>query len=295
MVMTNALTIDLEEYFHPAEVQRSVPMDRWPSLPSRIAAQTERVLGLLERNSVSATFYVLGWVAEHSPAVVRSIVKAGHEIGCHSYAHQPVYTLTPAQFRQDTIRAVRAIEDAGGVSPRVYRAPNYSITVDCLWALEILAECRFWCDSSIVPITHDRCGIPGFGPTARVMETPSGKLLEVPVATVARGESAIPVGGGAYLRLLPYRYTAAGIRHINTVEQAPACIYFHPWEVDVVQPRLASGLISRLRTYTGLSRMEKKLDRLMSEFRFSTVSDVYPRNLSGCHARSGQYELSSTE
>lgn len=283
--MINALSIDVEEYFHPAEVQRSLSMESWASLPSRIGAQTDRILELLDRHSVSATFFILGWVAEHTPGVVRRIARAGHEIGCHSYAHQPIYRLTPAQFRQDTVRAVRAIEEACGVTPRVYRAPNYSITTECLWALEILVECGFECDSSIVPITHDRCGIPGFSREPTVLQTRSGNLFEVPVATIAMGKAVIPVGGGAYLRVLPYRYTAAGIRRVNVEEQRPVCMYFHPWEIDAGQPRLASGRISRMRTYTGLSRMEKKLDRLLGEFEFSTLRAVYSQLAAAAIAR----------
>jgi polysaccharide deacetylase family protein (PEP-CTERM system associated) len=276
--MTNALTIDVEEYFHPAEVQRSISMDSWASLPSRVEAQTDGILELLARHSVSATFFILGWVAERKPAVVQKIVRAGHEIGCHSYAHQVVYTLTPAQFREDTLRAIAVIEDAGGGTPRLYRAPSYSITNRCLWALEILAECGFVYDSSIVPIMHDRYGIPGFSRHPQIIETPSGSLLEVPVATVELSNGRIvPVGGGAYLRLLPYCYTAAGIRRINGSEKRSVCIYFHPWEIDPGQPRLASGLISGLRTYAGLGGMKHKLDRLMTDFPFSTFTAVYPK------------------
>lgn len=276
--MINALTIDVEEYFHPTELQRCSSLKSWASLPSRIESQTDEVLELLHQHSVSATFFILGWVAERKPAVVQKILRAGHEIGCHSYAHQVVYTLTPAQFREDTLRAIAAIEDAGGVTPRLYRAPSYSITHRSLWALEILAECGFEYDSSIVPIMHDRYGIPGFSRYPRVIETPSGSFLEVPVATaeLSRGK-IVPVGGGAYLRLLPYRYTAAGIRWINRNEQQPVCIYFHPWEIDPGQPRLASGFISGLRTYTGISGMKRKLQRLMTEFRFSTLTAVYPK------------------
>ena len=275
--MINALTIDVEEYFHPSEVQRSTSMDDWEGLPSRVEEQTDRVLELLDRHSVSATFFVMGWVADRRQEVVRKILRAGHEIGCHSYTHQMVYTLTPAQFRDDTLRAISAIENAGGVTPRLYRAPSYSITNESLWALEILAECGFEYDSSIFPIKHDRYGIPAFSRRAQVLRTPSGPIMEIPVATVELGNGTIvPVGGGAYLRMLPYRYTAAGIRRINKVESQPACIYFHPWELDTRQPRLASGFISRVRTYTGLGGMEGKLNRLMTEFQFSTMSSVYP-------------------
>lgn len=275
--MINALTIDVEEYFHPAEIQRSTAMADWPALPSCVEPETDRVLELLSRHDVSATFFVLGWVAHHRPKVVRKILKAGHEIGCHSYAHQLVYGLTPEKFRQDTVRAIAAIEDAGGVTPRLYRAPSYSITRQSLWALEILVECGFQYDSSIFPVNHDRYGIPGFSRLPQALNTPSGPIMEIPVATtrVTNG-TIIPVGGGAYLRLLPYRYTAAGIRRINIHEKQPACVYFHPWELDPAQPRLAQGLIAQTRTYLGLRGMEKKLDRLVTEFRFSTLTSVFP-------------------
>jgi polysaccharide deacetylase family protein (PEP-CTERM system associated) len=274
--MVNILTIDVEEYFHPSEVQRSSKMEDWLFLPSRVEEETDWVLELLARHSTSATFFVLGWVAERHPWLLRRICAAGHEIACHSYAHQLVYALTPDEFRKDTLRAVAAIEDAVGVTPRLYRAPSYSITKDSLWALEILVECGFQCDSSIFPIAHDRYGIPGSDRQAHILETPAGPIWEVPVATaVFSGGASVPVGGGAYLRLLPYRYMAAGIRRINQRERRPACIYFHPWEIDAGQPRLASGLVSRLRTYTGIRGMEKKLERLLTDFRFSTMSSVY--------------------
>jgi polysaccharide deacetylase family protein (PEP-CTERM system associated) len=274
----NILSVDVEEYFHPSEIQRTVKMEQWSSLPSRVEMETNRVLDLLARHSVHATFFVLGWVAERFPALVRKIAEAGHEIGCHSYAHQLVYDLTPAEFRQDTERAVAAIAEASGVIPEAYRAPSYSITRKSWWALEILVECGFRRDSSIYPVAHDRYGIPGFNRHAQHVRTPSGSILEVPIATTElRNGSVSPVGGGAYLRLLPYRYTAAGIRRINGREQKSACIYFHPWEIDPEQPRLAEGLVSRLRTYTGMRGMERKLDRLLTEFKFSTMASVFPQ------------------
>jgi len=216
-------------------------------------------------------------VAERHPRVVRAIHAAGHEIGCHSYWHRLVYDLSPEEFRRDTQRAVAAIQDACGGTPRVYRAPSYSITSRSLWALEILVEEGFTHDSSIFPVSHDRYGIPGFERHARSVETQSGPILEVPVATVQVGKTGVvPVGGGGYLRLLPYRYTAAGIRRVNSDERQPACIYFHPWELDPDQPRLPLKPVSRLRTYTGLHGMAKKLDCLLRDFRFATLSEVYP-------------------
>ncbi len=274
--MRNAISVDVEEYFHPSEVEKYVHADQWTSLPSLVGPQTRRILDIFDRQAVKGTFFVLGWVAERQPALVREIASRGHEIACHSFWHRLVYNLTPAQFREDTQRAIQAIEDACGITPRAYRAPSYSITERSLWALEILAECGFTHDSSIYPIKHDRYGIPGFGRHASTLSTPSGLIVEVPIATVKLSDELIaPVGGGAYLRLLPYRYTAAGIRRINRHDQQPACMYVHPWELDPDHPRLARGLVSRLRTYTGLRSMEGKLERLLSDFEFSTFTAVY--------------------
>jgi polysaccharide deacetylase family protein (PEP-CTERM system associated) len=276
-MMQNIISVDVEEYFHPSELQKYINADQWSSLPSLVEPQTRRVLELFERHHVKGTFFVLGWVAKRHPQLLRDIASAGHEIGCHSYAHRLVYDLTPAEFRNDTVQAMGAIEDACGLTPTAYRAPSYSITARSMWALEILAECGFTHDSSIYPILHDRYGIPGFGSHARTLWTPSGSIVEVPIATVKLSEeSSAPVGGGAYLRLLPYRYTAAGIRRINTHQQQPACMYFHPWELDVAQPRLAQGWLSSLRTYSGLRSMPDKLERLLSDFEFTTLTSVHP-------------------
>jgi polysaccharide deacetylase family protein (PEP-CTERM system associated) len=275
--MLNALTIDVEEYFHPAEVQASGDLDRWVLYPSRMDEQIRMVLDLLDRHQTNATFFILGWVAEKRPHIVRRILHAGHEIACHSFAHNLVYNLSPQEFRRDTRQAIRAIEDACGVTPRAYRAPSYSITERSLWALETLVECGFTHDSSIYPISHDRYGIPGFGRHSQLLQTPSGPIREIPIATVELSSKQVaPVGGGAYLRLLPYCYTAAGIRRINQEDRQPACVYFHPWEIDPEQPRIAKGLLPRLRTYTGLSAMQEKLERLLDEFSFSNLTAVYP-------------------
>lgn len=274
--MLNALTIDVEEYFHPTEVQKGIGIDSWPALPSRVETQTRRIIDLLAEKNTKATFFLLGWVAEHHPSVARAIVSAGHEVACHSYWHQLVYNLTPEEFRTDTRRAVAAIEDACGVSPRAYRAPSYSVVSKSLWALEILVEEGFTQDSSIYPISHDRYGIPGFRRHAHMLNTPSGPIQEIPIATALVSQDKLaPVGGGAYLRLLPYRYTAAGVRRVNVEEGERACIYFHPWEIDPEQPRIARGLISRLRTYSGLGSMYEKVSRLVTDFKFTTLSAAY--------------------
>jgi polysaccharide deacetylase family protein (PEP-CTERM system associated) len=274
--MLNALTIDVEEYFHPSEVHLPADYDYWSALPSRVEAQVSAVLDLLNHANIKATFFILGWIAERHPKLVAKIAQAGHEIACHSFAHRLVYDLSPDEFRRDTERAVMAIEDACGTIPRGYRAPSYSVTSRSMWSLEILVECGFRYDSSIYPISHDRYGIPGFGRHAQTVNTPSGAIQEIPIATtVLYGGTVAPVGGGAYLRLLPYRYTAAGIRRLNNYEKQPACIYFHPWELDRAQPRLTTGIVSRLRTYAGLAGMKAKIQRLVSEFSFSTIASVH--------------------
>jgi polysaccharide deacetylase family protein (PEP-CTERM system associated) len=278
----NIISIDVEEYFHPTEVQVAAPENQWGRLPSRVDGQTRQILDLLAEKNVRGTFFILGWVAERHPDLIRAIAAQGHEIACHSYSHRLVYHLTPSQFREDTVRAVSVIEDVAGVTPRAYRAPSYSITRESLWALEILVECGFTHDSSIYPIAHDRYGIRGFERHAHILQTPSGPIREVPIATVRLpGGRVAPIGGGGYLRLLPYRYTAAGIRRTNRVESQPACIYFHPWEIDPDQPRLASGSIARMRTYTGLRSMRGKLKRLLAEFRFSPLTAIHPEIAQG--------------
>jgi polysaccharide deacetylase family protein (PEP-CTERM system associated) len=276
-LIINSLTVDVEEYFHPTELRFSTDSRQWDSLPSRVGEQVSRILELLERKQISATFFVLGWVAEHKPQVIRAIANAGHEIGCHSYAHRLVYELSPEEFQRDTKRAVAAIEDACSIRPCVYRAPSYSITERSMWALEKLVECGFRQDSSIYPVPHDRYGIPAFNRHAHVIHTPSGPILEVPAATVQLSQGHVaPIGGGAYLRLLPYRYTAAGIRRVNREEQQPVCLYFHPWEIDPGIPHLATGLVSELRTYSGISGMSQKLNRLLTDFDFTTIGAAYP-------------------
>jgi len=273
--MVNIFSVDVEDYFHPSELGGNV--SSWTRYPSRVDVGVDFLLEALASREVRATFFILGWVAARHASLVRRISEAGHEIGCHSYSHRLVYDLTPTQFQEDTRQAVQAIADATGVIPRVYRAPSYSITRKNLWALEVLASCGFTHDSSIYPIVHDRYGIPGFPRHACSINTASGAIVEVPIATVQLGRRQVaPVGGGAYMRLFPYRYMAAGIRRINQRERVPACVYLHPWELDPWQPRLASNVISRLRTYTGLRGMRRKLARLFDDFRFTTLGAVHP-------------------
>jgi len=274
----NVLSVDVEEYFHATEVSRFVRPQEWEQLPSRIAGSTSRVLDILSAAGVYGTFFVLGWVARRHPALVRRIVEEGHEIGCHSYSHRLIYELSAKEFKEDTQLAKSAIEDACGISPKCYRAPSFSLTDDVWWSFEILAELGFSYDSSIYPILHDRYGIPGYARFAHEVATSAGPIWEVPISTVVTaGGRRIPVGGGGYFRLFPYRYTSAGLRRLNEVDEKPGCFYIHPWELDPDQPRLVKGLLPRLRTYHGLPRTEAKLRRLLREFSFSTLSAVHER------------------
>lgn len=276
-MIVNVFSIDVEDYFHPTEVGVLYGRRSWSELPPRIHVGVDVLLDYLAEYNARATFFVLGWVADRHPALVRKISDAGHEIGCHSYEHRLIYRLSRAELLEDTRRAIIAIQDACGITPRLYRAPSYSIVASNLWALEVLVECGFTHDSSIFPIAHDRYGIPGFDRHAHIIRTGSGPILEIPIATVRLTRRRIaPVGGGAYLRLFPYRYTAGGIRRINNIERKPACLYVHPWEMDPDQPRVAAGVISRMRTYAGLRGARAKVRELLSEFRFSAMGSVHP-------------------
>lgn len=262
---TAVLSVDVEDYFHVEAFSDIVSRDQWESFPSRVVVNTHRLLDLFDEKDVKATCFVLGWVAERFPALVREILARGHELACHSYWHRPIFRLTPEEFRADTRRAKSVIEQAAGVQVFGYRAPSFSVTRKSLWALEILAEEGFSYDSSIFPVRHDFYGIPD------APRTPfkSGSLVECPMSTFRMGSANWPVGGGGYLRMFPYWYTQAGTRRAWG-EGIPLITYVHPWEVDPEQPRLAGRLLSRLRHYTNLSAMAPRLSRLCSSVRFRT-------------------------
>jgi polysaccharide deacetylase family protein (PEP-CTERM system associated) len=272
--LLNALTVDVEDYFQVSAFDGVVPRSQWLSFESRVCANTDRLLKIFDAAGVRATFFVLGWVAEHHPELVRRIHRSGHELASHSYGHGLVYDSTPEQFRADLRRAQIAIEDAAGVLVRGYRAPSYSVTDRSLWALDVLASEGYQYDSSIYPINHDRYGIPSWPRHIHRLTRSHRPLWELPGSTIRRGGVNLPIGGGGYFRLLPYGWTQRGIRHLNEVEQRPAIFYLHPWEVDPDQPRLKAGLVSRFRHYHNLEKTESRLRSLLSDFRFGTVSEV---------------------
>jgi polysaccharide deacetylase family protein (PEP-CTERM system associated) len=297
--IVNVMTVDVEDYFQVSAFEATVPRDRWHCFESRVEATTELMLRILREAEATATFFVLGWIAERHPRLVRNIAEQGHEIASHGYAHRLVYDMTPEEFRDDLRRTRAAIEAAGGGSVRGYRAASYSITTESLWALDVLIEEDYSYDSSIFPIHHDRYGIPGAPRHPHVVERPGGSLVEIPPSTISFAGFNLPVAGGGYFRLLPYAWTAHGIRQLNQVEKRPAVFYLHPWELDPAQPRLPGSWRSRLRHYTNLDRTEERLRALLREFSFASVSAALPLTLSrrrvGASADGGREAAARTE
>jgi polysaccharide deacetylase family protein (PEP-CTERM system associated) len=269
---SNAITVDVEDYFHGPGFGRFVPCEKWEQHPSRVERNTKKVLELLAEFDLRATFFVLGWVAERRPALVRELQAAGHDLGCHSYAHRLIYTMTPQEFRDDTRRACAAIEDASGARVHAYRAPMFSITSRSLWALEILLEFGFKVDSSIFPTRNHLYGIPSAPRQPFRIRIQGSDLAEFPLPALKMGIWGLPVTGGAYLRLLPYRLQMLGLNRMARRSE-PIILYFHPWELDPDQPRLASGFGARIFQYTGLDRTEVRLRRLFRAFSFGKLPD----------------------
>jgi polysaccharide deacetylase family protein (PEP-CTERM system associated) len=271
----NAFTVDVEDYFHVAALSSAIPRDTWASRELRVEANTDLLLGILAEHQIRGTFFVLGWVAERIPALVRRIAAAGHEVACHGYSHKLVYTQTPAEFREETVRAKHCLEDTLGRSVVGYRAASFSVTRQSLWALDVLIDAGFRYDSSIFPIHHDLYGIPGSRPEPHRVTAPSGRTIaEFPMSAASFFGLQVPVSGGGYFRILPYWLTRAGLRQINEEGQRPFTFYLHPWEVDPGQPRIKVGAFSRFRHYTNLSRCQARLRRVLGDFAFSTMEEA---------------------
>lgn len=270
----NAMTVDVEDYFHVSAFDGVVPRSRWASLECRVEGNTDRLLRIFDDTKIKATFFVLGWVAERYPALIRRIAGEGHEVASHGYAHRLVYDLTPEMFRDDVRRSKCLLEQATGVPVEGYRAPSYSITPRSLWAIDVLIEEGFRYDASIFPIHHDRYGIPLSPRHPYWLNRDGGAIVEAPASTVRWGLLNFPVAGGGYFRILPYAWTRWGIARINGAESRPAIFYLHPWEIDPDQPRLSGGLLSRFRHYRNLDKTEERLRQLIHDFRFGPMSDV---------------------
>lgn len=277
-MVTNALTVDVEDYFHVSAFSDQIDRNRWDSYPCRVEANTRLLLGMFSEAGVKATFFVLGWVAERYPALVREIAASGHEVACHGYSHELVYRQTPAVFREESKRAKDVLEGIVQQPIKGYRAASYSITPKSTWALDVLAELGFRYDSSIFPVRHDRYGMPGARREPHIMSTPGGHaLVEFPLSTLQFHRYRLPVAGGGYFRLFPYWFTRYALNRINVADGLPVVFYLHPWEVDPDQPRVSSGMLSRFRHYQNLRRCQERLATLLQEFSFDTAEHVLTR------------------
>ncbi len=276
--VVNALSFDVEDYYHVSAFAKVVDRSRWEHYASRVDTNTRRILDLLDNYATKATFFVLGWVAERNVGLVKEIHARGHEVASHGYSHQLIYNQSPEEFRQETRKSKEILEDAVGGQIGGYRAASYSITSRSLWALDILSDLGFRYDSSIFPVRHDRYGISNAPRFPHNINLGDGKrMLEFPVATLNIWGYRLPVGGGGYFRIFPYSLIAYAISYLNEVERQPAMFYLHPWELDPDQPRIQAGLVSRFRHYHNLKKCEQRLRKLLDGKSFATVTNVLER------------------
>ncbi len=266
-------TVDVEDYFQVAAFRSIVRPEDWAYYPSRVEDNVSRLLDLCDEHGVRGTWFVLGWEATQRPQMVRRIVDRGHEVGCHSYWHRPVFELTPRVFRDDTLLAKDAIEQASGTEVTGYRAPSFSIRRDSWWALGILAELGFRYDSSVFPVLHPHYGIPDAPPHPYAIRTRTGLLWELPPATAPAFGRRWPVAGGAYMRQLPAAFCRWGVAHLRQREGHAAVLYVHPWEIDPDQPRLRAGWVTRSRHYRNLGGMMSRLTAILAKGPFETASE----------------------
>lgn len=280
MTRINAMTVDVEDYFHVSALAEVISRKDWASMEFRAERSTDRLLEMFAEKNVKATFFVLGWVTERSPALVRRIHAAGHEIACHGLTHELVFRQTPEVFRDETSRSKAMLEDTIGAPVVGYRAASYSITAESLWALDILCELGFKYDSSIFPIVHDRYGIPGASTRPGPIRAPGGaSIVEFPLSTKDLLGRRVPVAGGGYFRLFPYWFTRWALAGVNRDDSMPFVFYLHPWEIDPEQPRVRASLLSRFRHYNNLHKCEARLRALLDDFRFGTMRDVLQPHL----------------
>jgi polysaccharide deacetylase family protein (PEP-CTERM system associated) len=273
--MRNALTIDVEDYFQVSAFAGHIRPEDWAALPCRIERNVDLILGLLDQHHAHATFFTLGWIAERYPALVRRIVDGGHELASHGYAHLRASDQTREEFGRDITLSKDLLEQLGGGAVRGYRAPSFSIGADNLWALDSLRTAGYRYSSSIYPIKHDHYGMPD-APRFAWRHGGAPGLLELPVSTVRLLGRNLPAGGGGYFRLLPYAASRWALRRINSHDGQAGIFYFHPWELDPGQPRQRGiGMKTRLRHYLNLHRMEARIGRLLEDFRWGRVDDIF--------------------
>ena len=273
MKIKNVLTIDVEDYFQVAALANNIHVADWESLECRVEENTHKLLDMFDRAGIKSTHFILGWIADRYPNLIKEIDRRGHEVACHGYSHQLIYTQTPDIFREETIRSKKLLEDIISKPVQGYRAASYSITKKSLWALDILVEAGFIYDSSIFPVRHDNYGIPGSPTEPYLLQTPNGaSLAEYPLSTYNIFGQTIPVAGGGYFRLYPYWLSRFFYQRINS-KKNPFVFYLHPWEVDPGQPRIKTNALSRFRHYNNLDKCENRLEKLLVDFDFTTMLD----------------------
>lgn len=273
-IITNAMTVDVEDYFHVTAFSKSINISDWSSLEYRAETNTERVLGLFDAAGIKATFFVLGWVAKRSPSLIQKIHAAGHEVACHGMSHELVYKQTPNTFLNETKDAKHLLEDLVGVQVIGYRAASYSIVKKTLWALDILLDLGFRYDSSIFPVRHDIYGMRDAPRSSYPVGV--GGLLEIPLTTVEFIGQRFPCSGGGYFRILPYAFSKWALNRVNTVDSMPCVFYFHPWEIDPNQPVVEHAPFrSRFRHYINLSKTEARLKQLLVDFKWGRMDQIY--------------------
>jgi polysaccharide deacetylase family protein (PEP-CTERM system associated) len=270
----NAFTVDVEDYYHVQAFADRIDPRRWDDYESRVVANTHRILKILDDYRIRGTFFILGWVADRHPHLVRQIQQSGHEIGCHGFWHRLIYEMSPEEFRQDLLSGAKAVEAITAQRVVAFRAPSFSITEKSLWALDILIEEGFQYDSSIFPVHHDNYGIPNAERFPHRIHNNGKGLWEFPPSVHRFWKINVPIAGGGYFRLYPARLSIRWLGRINRVERQPFLFYIHPWELDPDQPRLPGSLRSRFRHYQNLRRTEKKLRRLLETFRFGTLTQA---------------------
>jgi polysaccharide deacetylase family protein (PEP-CTERM system associated) len=261
------MTFDVEDYYHVEAFQSVIQRQDWDSYERRVYNSTLKILEILSRYGITATFFILGWVAEHTPGVVKEIQAAGHEIGSHGYAHQIIYHQTPDEFAADVRRSLEIIEGITGEKVLGFRAPSFSVTKHSLWAIEILQSFGLTYDSSVFPIIHDLYGIPD---APRHPYQIAEGFWEFPMTTIRILGANLPVGGGAYFRIFPYWWTRWGIRQANS-DGDPAVVYLHPWELDPGHPKIKTSRINHFRHYANLEKTEDRLVALCRDFRFTSL------------------------
>lgn len=271
--ITNALTIDVEDYFQVSAFAPYIRRDQWETCECRVERNVDRILELLGKQGITATFFTLGWIAERYPQLVRRVVAGGHELASHGFGHERASDLSEAAFAQDVVRAKKLLEDLSGQQVLGYRAPSFSIGVGNLWAFDVLSRAGYRYSSSIYPIQHDHYGMPD---SPRFAYQLTSGLLEIPITTLRMGNRNLPSSGGGYFRLLPYALTRWMLRKVNQVDRESAIFYFHPWEIDPGQPRVQGiDLRTRFRHYVNIGRTEGRLVSLMQDFRWGRMDQIF--------------------